>query len=183
MEKTRAPIAAIVAMSSNRVIGANGKIPWHLPEDLRWFKERTLGGALIMGRKTYDSIGRPLPGRQTFVVSRSAEIVGVEMIRDLATFDCNSIEKPIYVVGGSEIYAQMLPRCTELYLTRLKTEAAGDTYMPEFESDFPKVTLLRETDQFQILHYQRSPVETSQSGLVIGRSSVPSKESASPARR
>ena len=148
-------LTAIVAMSRNRAIGLNGKIPWHLPEDLRWFKERTLGGALIMGRKTYDSIGRPLPGRKTYVVSRTADIAGVEMIRDLNSFDFQSIETPVYVVGGSEIYAQLLPRCTDLYVTQLLTDAEGDTFMPPFEHDFPNVSVIRETDQFQILHYQR----------------------------
>ena len=148
-------LTAIVAMSRNRAIGLNGKIPWHLPEDLRWFKERTLGGALIMGRKTYDSIGRPLPGRKTYVVSRTADIAGVEMIRDLNSFDFQSIETPVYVVGGSEIYAQLLPRCTDLYVTQLLTDAEGDTFMPPFEQDFPKVSVIRETEKFQILHYQR----------------------------
>ena len=155
MENRPRPITAIVAMSANRIIGAGGRIPWHLPEDLRWFKERTLGGALIMGRKTYESIGRPLPGRTTYVVSRSAEIPGVEIIRDLARFDCDSIEKPVFVVGGSEIYAQLLPRCTDLYLTRLKIEALGDTSMPEFENDFPTVETIRDTPEFTILHYRR----------------------------
>ncbi len=148
-------LSAIVAMSRNRVIGANGTIPWHLPEDLRWFKERTMGAALLMGRKTYDSIGRPLPGRRTYVVSRTAEIAGVEMIRDLATFEWNSDETPLYIVGGSEIYAQMLPRCADIYLTQLKTDAEGDTYMPLFEFDFPNVSIIRETETFQILHYTR----------------------------
>ena len=148
-------LTAIVAMSRNRAIGLNGKIPWHLPEDLRWFKERTLGGALVMGRKTYDSIGRPLPGRKTYVVSRTADIAGVEMIRDLNSFDFQSIETSIYVVGGSEIYAQLLPRCTDLYVTQLLTDAEGDTFMPPFELDFPKVSVIRETEKFQILHYQR----------------------------
>ncbi|MEO7933306.1 MAG: dihydrofolate reductase [Chthoniobacterales bacterium] len=148
-------LSAIVAMSRNRVIGANGTIPWHLPEDLRWFKERTMGAALLMGRKTYDSIGRPLPGRRTFVVSRTAEIAGVEMIPDLAAFDPATIDTPVYIVGGSEIYAQMLPRCASLYVTQLPTEAEGDTFMPPFEHDFPQVSIIRETEKFQILHYSR----------------------------
>jgi dihydrofolate reductase len=148
-------MTAIVAMSRNRAIGLNGKIPWHLPEDLRWFKERTLGGALLMGRKTYDSIGRPLPGRKTLVVSRTAEINGVEMIRDLAAFDPTPLGVPVYIVGGSEIYAQLLPRCTDLFVTQLHTDAEGDTFMPPFEHDFPKVSLIREAEKFQILHYQR----------------------------
>lgn len=148
-------MTAIVAMSRNRVIGLDGKIPWHLPEDLRWFKEKTLGGALLMGRKTYDSIGRPLPGRETFVVSRSAQIAGVQMVRDLATFDPAQTDRPVFVVGGSEIYRQMLPRCHDIFVTQLSTDESGDAYMPAFEPDFPNVTTLRETEKFRILHYSR----------------------------
>jgi len=148
-------MTAIVAMSRNRVIGLNGKIPWHLPEDLRWFKKKTMGAALLMGRKTYESIGRPLPGRQTFVVSRSAVIADVEMVRDLSAFHPESIGTPVYVVGGSEIYAQMLPRCADLYVTQLQTDARGDTFMPPFENDFPHVAVVQEMEHFQILHYTR----------------------------
>ena len=149
------PLTAIVAMAANRIIGRDGKIPWHLPEDLRWFKQKTLGGALLMGRKTYDSIGRPLPGRETHVVSRTAEIAGVQMVRDLANFDPEKIDRPVYVVGGSEIYRAMLPRCTDLYVTLLHEDAVGDAEMPPFENDFPQVELVEESPNFRILHYVR----------------------------
>lgn len=146
---------AIVAMARNRVIGRDGKMPWHLPEDLRWFKEKTLGGALLMGRKTYESIGRPLPGRETYVISRSATFPGTQTIRDLATFDFREIERPIFVVGGGEIYRELLPHCAEVFLTLLKREEAGDATMPDFERDFSKVEVIREAEQFQILRYTR----------------------------
>ncbi len=149
------PITAIVAMARNRAIGRDGKMPWHLPEDLRWFKEKTLGGALVMGRKTYDSIGRPLPGRETWVVSRTADMEGVRMIRDLDTFDLAQIDRPVFVVGGGEIYRQMLPRCTDVFVTLLNDEHLGDAFMPEFENEFPNVSVVREAEQFRILHYSR----------------------------
>lgn len=146
---------AIVAMASNRVIGREGKMPWHLPEDLRWFKEKTLGGALLMGRKTYESIGRPLPGRVTYVISRTATFPGTQTIRDLATYDFEKIERPIFVVGGGEIYRELLPRCAEVLVTQLHSEETGDAWMPEFEEEFPVVEVVREAEQFRIVRYAR----------------------------
>src|ERR1022692_4632631 len=95
---------AIVAMSENRCIGNRGKIPWQLPEEQQWFKQKTMGGTLIMGRKTYKSIGKPLPGRETLVLSRSVEIPGVTMCQDLATLDeaLRPLPKPYWVCGGVE---------------------------------------------------------------------------------
>ncbi|MFM8887782.1 MAG: dihydrofolate reductase, partial [Chthoniobacterales bacterium] len=97
---------AVAAMAANRVIGADGKIPWHLPEDLRWFKELTMGGTLLMGRVTYDSIGKPLPGRKTIVMSRreGLAIPGVQVIRDLSGLQSIEIQGEVFVVGGSEVY-------------------------------------------------------------------------------
>lgn len=146
---------AIVAMARNRVIGREGKMPWHLPEDLRWFKEKTLGGALLMGRKTYESIGRPLPGRVTYVISRTATFPGTRTIRDLATYDFEKIERPIFVVGGGEIYRELLPRCAEVLVTQLHREETGDAWMPEFEEEFPVVEVVREAEQFRIVRYAR----------------------------
>ena len=80
---------AIAAMALNRVIGKGNKIPWHLPEDFKWFKKTTMGHPILMGRKTFESIGQPLPGRRNLVVSRTAEIEGVEIVRDLERFDDN----------------------------------------------------------------------------------------------
>ena len=146
---------AIVAMARNRVIGREGKMPWHLPEDLRWFKEKTLGGALLMGRKTYESIGRPLPGRETYVISRTATFPGTQTIHDLATYDFEKIGRPIFVVGGGEIYRELLPRCAEVLVTQLHREETGDAWMPEFEEEFPVVEVMRETEQFRIVRYAR----------------------------
>ena len=128
---------AIAAMSENRVIGDSGNIPWHLPEDFKWFKKTTIGGILIMGRKTYESIGRPLPGRETYVISRTPQhISGVQVLSELSEIDEIETEKTIWIAGGGEIYKQMLSKCSELYLTRVHRTVKGDAFFPEFEDDF-----------------------------------------------
>ena len=122
---------AIVAMSENRVIGNRGKIPWHLPEDYGWFKQKTMGGTLIMGRKTYRSIGKPLPGRDTVVLTHS-QIPGVTLCNDISKLEetIADLRKPYWVAGGVEIYRQLLRRCDLLYLTRVKGVVIGDAFFP-----------------------------------------------------
>ena len=139
---------AIAAMADNRVIGNKGDIPWHLPEDFKWFKRTTMGHILVMGRKTYESIGRPLPGRETFVFSRKTrDIPGVRNFTDLSMLKTLETDKTIWIAGGSEIYRQMLPKCNELYLTRVHRNVEGDTYFPEFEDRFTLAdTVLKQTD-------------------------------------
>ena len=124
-------------MTTNRVIGNKGRIPWHLPEDFKWFKRTTMDHILVMGRKTYESIGQPLPGRKTFVISRThREIPGVQILTDLSELEHLETDKIIWIAGGSEIYKQMLPRCNELYLTRVHRTVEGDTFFPKFETQF-----------------------------------------------
>lgn len=124
-------------MAKNKVIGNKGQIPWHLPEDFKWFKRTTMNHILVMGRKTYDSIGRPLPGRETFVLSRTnTEIPGVQVIRNLSDLDCLKTEKTVWIAGGGEIYQQMLPLCDELYLSRIHRSINGDAFFPDFETLF-----------------------------------------------
>ncbi len=106
---------AIAAMSENRVIGAGGKIPWHVSEDMKFFKRTTLGHVVLMGRKTYESMGKPLPGRENWVVSRSGEIPGVRMIRDLGEITEPTDGRKLFVIGGSQIYEQLLPRCSRSF--------------------------------------------------------------------
>ena len=151
---------AVAAMAANRVIGAEGKIPWHLPEDLRWFKELTMGGTLLMGRVTYDSIGRPLPGRQTIVMSRKEglEIRGVTVIRDLSGLRGAVVQGDVFVVGGAEIYRAALPYCRDLYLTEVRKDVEGDRKMPMFEDVFRFSSLLRETTEMRIVHYVNDEV-------------------------
>ena len=144
-------IKAIAAMSENRVIGNRGDIPWHLPEDFKWFKKTTMGDILVMGRKTYESIGRPLPGRDTYVLSRTPrEIAGVHSFTDLEALDHLKTNQTIWIAGGGEIYKQMLGKCSELYLTRVHRSVAGDAFFPEFESDFQLDSIKEKNDDFSI---------------------------------
>ena len=138
-------------MSENRVIGNTGDIPWHLPEDFKWFKKTTMGDILVMGRKTYESIGRPLPGRDTYVLSRtSREIAGVHSFTDLEALDHLKTNQTIWIAGGGEIYKQMLGKCSELYLTRVHRSVEGDAFFPEFESDFQLNSVMEKNDDFSI---------------------------------
>jgi dihydrofolate reductase len=144
---------AIVAMSENRVIGDKGKIPWHIPEDFRWFKHRTMGGTLIMGRKTFESIGKPLPGRKTVVLSRNATPPGgVESCHDSSKLDAmlSQLPKPYWICGGGEIYLHFLDKCTLLYLTRIKDTVAGDAFFPAFESTFEYDQIIHENNRFSV---------------------------------
>jgi dihydrofolate reductase len=149
---------AIVAMTRGRVIGKNNKIPWRLPGEQKWFKEVTMGHPILMGRKTFESIGRPLPGRRNLVVTRTGNLAGVDLIRDLNAFDPAPYEtdgKEIFVIGGAEIYEALLDRCDTIYATIVKEEYAGDAYFPEFESRFEIIERIRETADFDILCYRR----------------------------
>ncbi len=122
-------LTAIVAMTPDGVIGLDGDMPWRLSSDLRRFKKLTMGGVLIMGRRTYDSIGRPLPGRQTVVITRNPQW-SAEGVRKADSHQ-QAIElaenKPAYVVGGAEIYRLLLPQCYQLWLTRVWSSVRGDT--------------------------------------------------------
>lgn len=127
---------AIAAMARNRVIGAEGRIPWHLPEDLKFFKRTTLGHVVLMGRKTYESLGKPLPGRENWVVSRTGEFPGVKTFRDLSEIEPPNDGRELFVIGGAQVYEALLPRCSELYLTLVDQEVGGDAFFPKFEDDF-----------------------------------------------
>ncbi|HRZ37337.1 MAG TPA: dihydrofolate reductase [Candidatus Paceibacterota bacterium] len=145
---------AIAAMALNRVIGRDHHIPWHLPDDFRWFKRLTMGHVLVMGRRTFESIGRPLPGRETIVLSRSGfQVPGVRTVSDLASLDPTSDPRDFFICGGAEIYTQTLPRCSDLYLTLVKREVDGDTFFPPFEDRFDLAKILETNPEFDILHY------------------------------
>ena len=128
------PFFAIAAMSENRVIGNQGKIPWHIPEDFRWFKHKTMGGTLIMGRKTFESIGKPLPGRRTLILSRQANPTFDQPTYTFKSlFDdyvANHIGETFWVCGGGEIYRQLLDHCGYLYITTVKKRVEGDILFP-----------------------------------------------------
>ena len=146
---------AIAAMSLNRVIGAGNKIPWHLPEDFRWFKERTTGQVIVMGRKTFESIGRALPNRETVVLSRAGFAhPGVRTVGSLVEIDPAREAREVFICGGAQIYEQALPLCSDLFLTVVQREVAGDAFFPKFEDRFELVAVVRETPEFKILHYR-----------------------------
>lgn len=164
----RSRISIIVAMAKNRVIGARGGIPWKLPEELKLFKEVTMGHHIIMGRKTYESIGRLLPGRTTVIVTRQPgyRVEGAVVAHSLeeAIAACGNDDE-IFVIGGEEIFRAALPRADRLYLTTVDTEVEGDTYMPEFDPAgwqeassraFPADA--RHTYGFRFATYDRAPL-------------------------
>ena len=148
---------AIAAMSLNRVIGAGNRIPWHLPEDFKWFKATTTGHVIVMGRKTFESIGRPLPDRTTIVLSRSVwSHPGVRTVGSLEEVPAVAGGQKVFICGGAQIYAQALPLCSDLYLTLVKREVGeGDAFFPPFEDNFELVGEIRETPEFKILHYRQ----------------------------
>jgi dihydrofolate reductase len=148
---------AIAAMSENRVIGCRNRIPWHLPEDFRWFKRMTTGNIVVMGRKTFESIGRPLPDRTTWVMSRSGfSYPGVRTIRSLNAIDLAREIRDVFICGGAQLYEEALPLCSDLYLTRVKGVVEGDAFFPPFEDQFELATMVLKRPEFQILHYTRS---------------------------
>jgi dihydrofolate reductase len=146
---------AIAAMSRNRAIGLEGRIPWHLPGDLKFFKRTTLDHIVLMGRKTYESIGKPLPGRENWILSRQAEIPGVRVFRSLEEIPPPPAGKNLYLIGGAELYAALLPRCTEILLTRVNLETPGDAFFPAFEDQFDSGEVLLADDQFEIRRHRR----------------------------
>jgi len=152
-----APIwKAIVAFAENRAIGFRNRIPWHLPEDFRWFKQTTLGNTLVMGRKTYESIGRPLPGRRTVVLSRASfRAEGVLTASSLEALESLPPQGIVFVCGGAQVYEQALPRCSELLLTRVKRTVEGDAFFPPFEHLFERVEIVRDTPEFTIERWRR----------------------------
>jgi dihydrofolate reductase len=151
-------VKAIVAMTRGRVIGRQNQIPWRLRGEQQWFKEVTMGHPILMGRKTFESIGRPLPGRRNLVVTRTAHFAGVDLIRDLQAFDPALYEsdgKEVFVIGGAEIYKALLDRCDAIYGTIVKEEYLGDAYFPEFESQFGISKTIRETPEYDIFCFKR----------------------------
>ncbi|MFZ1655235.1 MAG: dihydrofolate reductase [Candidatus Moraniibacteriota bacterium] len=137
-------LSIIAAISENRVIGNDGKIPWHLKDDFRRFKERTLGHVIIMGRKTYESIGRPLPGRTNIVITRDTgrEIPGCVVVGSLAEAleRARAIEtEEVFICGGGQIYTEALSQADRLYLTVVHAIMDGDAFFPEYAASFGTV--------------------------------------------
>lgn len=133
-------LSLIAAMDKNRLIGNKNTLPWHLPADFAHFKNTTMGKPILMGRKTYESIGRPLPGRENIVLTRSSsvEIEGVTVVNSLEqAMDAAKDVEELMVIGGSSIYQMLLPEAQRLYLTFVDAEFEGDAWFPDFdESDW-----------------------------------------------
>jgi dihydrofolate reductase len=129
-------ISLIVAMARNRVIGADNKIPWHLSNELKLFKSLTMGHHIIMGRRTYESIGRLLPGRTTVIVTRRRdyEVPGAIVVHSVdEALEAAKGDAEIFVIGGAELFRETLPIADRIYLTVVDAEPEGDTFMPAFE--------------------------------------------------
>ena len=132
-------ISMIAAMADNRIIGKDNQMPWHLPADFAWFKRCTMGKPVVMGRKTYESIGRPLPGRLNIVISRDASLTieGVTTVTSIENaLDVVGEVDEVMIIGGGAIYAACLPMANKLYVTHIEAEIEGDTQFPDWGNEF-----------------------------------------------
>ncbi|HHX8494921.1 type 3 dihydrofolate reductase [Vibrio diabolicus] len=132
-------ISMIAAMADNRIIGKDNQMPWHLPADFAWFKRCTMGKPVVMGRKTYESIGRPLPGRLNIVISRD-ETLKVEGVTTVTSIEqalevAGDVEE-VMIIGGGAIYAACLPMANKLYVTHIEAAIDGDTQFPDWGDEF-----------------------------------------------
>jgi len=147
---------AIAAMSRERVIGAGGKIPWHISEDLKFFKRTTMGHVIVMGRKTFESLAKPLPGRENWVLSRTASFEGARVFRHPSEIVPPGDGREVFVIGGAELYAAMLPQCREILLTHVNLSVSGDTWFPDFESEFDSGQVIESGPDYEIRRYRRA---------------------------
>lgn len=162
-ERGRPRLSIIVAEARNRVIGRDNTIPWRLPEDLRHFKETTLGHTLIMGRKTFESIGRPLPGRRTIVVTQTPgwQAAGVSTATSLGEALAQAADVPeVFVVGGARLYAEAMASADRLIVTEVELEPEGDVHFPVIDSAaWLRHPGARQTSErgihYTIVHYER----------------------------
>lgn len=141
-------ISLIVAHDPNRVIGRNNELPWHIPEDLAYFKEKTMGKAMIMGRKTYESIGRPLPGRLSIVITRNKEFTaeGVTVVHNLdeAIEKAKEYAEEVMIIGGAEIFRIVMGIADRLYITYIETQFEGDTFFPGYGTEWKLISTTEE---------------------------------------
>ena len=156
-------ISIIVAMSENSVIGLNNQLPWHISEDLKNFKKTTLNHCVIMGRKTYESIGKPLKDRRNIVISRSKSLLidGVEVVNSLdKAISIVDDSSEIFIIGGEQIYTISLPMATHLYVTKVNGEYKGDAFFPDYIQDewneISREDLISESNlKFSFLKYEK----------------------------
>lgn len=154
-------ISIIAAMGNNRVIGRSGALPWHIPEDLRRFRELTFGHTVIMGRRTFEAIGRPLPGRKNVIVTRQPSYSQEGAVIACSLDEAVKLSGPageIFVCGGGEIYRQALPLCTKIFLTVVDLDPEGDTFFPLIPADdFREVSreTISESPPAQLILFER----------------------------
>lgn len=157
-------ISLMVAHDPNRVIGKDNQLPWHIPEDLAYFKKHTVGKGMVMGRNTYESIGRPLPKRRNIVVTRNPDyqIDGADVVHDVeqAVKLAEEIHEEVMVIGGEQIFRTVLPIADRLYITLIKKPFEGDTFFPEYGDEWKLVSESEEYSSsgipFSYLVYERS---------------------------
>lgn len=152
-------LIAVVAMDPNRLIGAGGILPWHLPEDLAFFKKTTLGYPVLMGRKTFESIGRPLPKRRNIVLTRDRDWShdGVDVIHSPS--EIPTTDEKIFVIGGAEIYRALTDRIDEWLVSHVHNTHQGDTHLAPFEADFPNIEIVETHETFTVRRYWRAAPE------------------------
>ena len=159
-------LTAIAAMASNRVIGKNGGLPWHIPEDMNFFKEKTKGHIMIMGRKTFESLPHPLPNRLHVVITRKPDFAppGAHVfhsIDEAVQFCATQTQKwgdEVFIIGGGDVYAQMMPITDRIYLTEIKRAYEGDARFPEFDkNEFVEVERMPkyEPEPYDFVLYER----------------------------
>ena len=154
--KQKLKLIAMVAMTSERIIGKDGGLPWHLPEDLKTFKKYTSGHPIVMGRKTWDSIGKPLPNRQNIVLTRDTEWAaeGAEVIHSPDDLKNIQLTQPeVYIIGGAQVYDLFMDQLDEILVSHVYEDYEGDTRFPEFESKFPRVEVVEKFETFELRRY------------------------------
>ena len=147
---------AIAAISENYAISYKNKIPWCLPEDMQWVKKITTGQIIVMGRKTFESIGKPLPNRENIVLTKSSNFLKIKGITALSNIEQISqikTKKRIIIFGGSDIYNIFIPYCKELFITHVKRKVKGDKFFPIFKHMFKINSIIKENDAMKIIHY------------------------------
>ena len=160
-------VSLVVAAANNNVIGRDGELPWHLPDDLRHFKRLTTGKPVIMGRRTFESIGRPLPDRRNIVMTRDPDYAaaGCEVVTSVSdALDLAGDDTEVMVIGGGQVYLDFLPRAERIYMTRVRAEIEGDTHFPEIDaSDWQMVSSVHhDADEkhayaFEMMVFERRP--------------------------
>lgn len=148
----------VVAMAADRAIGINQSIPWRLPEDMKLFKRLTIGHPILMGRRTWESLGRPLPGRQSIVLTRDTSFTAkgatvIHSVDELAGLEL--MDREVMVIGGAQIYAHLLPKMQKLYVSEVQGEYAADTWFPEFAHHFLRSTPVEQFDGFRLVLYEK----------------------------